>query len=82
MVAAVRWARGVGAARVVAAAPVGSAQGAALLRHEADRVVCPYAFTYFGAVGSWYGDFSPVGDDEVRRLLDREAGTPLGDDPR
>jgi len=81
MVAAVRWARSLGATRVVAAAPVGSAQGAALLRREADRVVCPYAFTYFGAVGTWYDDFSPVDDAEVCRLLDRPATIPPGDAP-
>jgi putative phosphoribosyl transferase len=74
MVAAVRWARDLRAARVVAAAPVGSAHAATLLRHEADRVVCPHAFTYFAAVGSWYDDFTPVDDDEVLRLLAAAEG--------
>ena len=40
MIAAVRWARSRGAARVVAAVPVAARQSAALLRGEADAVVC------------------------------------------
>lgn len=76
MVAAVRssWRRA--AVRVVVAAPVGSAHAVSLLRQEADRVVCPYAFTYFGAVGTWYDDFNPVGDDEVLSILAMNAAGP------
>jgi len=77
MVAAVDSTRHLGAARVAVAAPVGSAQAVAVLRQKADRVVCPHAFTYFAAVGSWYDDFSPVGDDEVLRLLATSAAVPL-----
>ena len=73
MVAAVRWARTYGAARVVAAAPVASIQSAAVLRHEADRFVCPLEVDVFGAVGSWYEDFGEVEDTEVVKLLDEAA---------
>lgn len=69
MVAAVRWAHSRGAARVVAAAPVASTEGAALLQREADRVVCPYELTRFDAVGKWYRDFHEVDDEEVLRPL-------------
>lgn len=69
MRAAVEAARELGARRVVVAVPVAAAQTAAALRDEADDVVVvatPYPFL---AVGSWYDDFSPVSDDEVRRSL-------------
>lgn len=73
MVAAIRWARGRGAIRLIAAAPAASAQGVALLRKDADRVVCPYEPVQFDAVGSWYDDFGQVDDEEVARLLDEAA---------
>ena len=73
MVAALRWAQGRGAIRMVAAAPVASTQGLALLRKEADRIVCPYEPVQFGAVGTWYDDFGQVDDEEVMRLLDEAA---------
>jgi len=73
MVAALRWARSRGAIRVVAAIPVASTQGVALLREEADQVVCPNELMDFGAVGIWYDDFRQVDDHEVLRLLDEAA---------
>ena len=73
MIAAIRWARGRGAIRLIAAAPVGSAQGVALLRKEADRVVCPYELVHFGGVGAWYDDFGQVDDEEAVRLLDQQG---------
>jgi len=74
MVAAVRWARAEGAARVVVAVPVGAAQSARALREEADEVVCPHEQRHFGAVGFWYETFTQVENDEVVALLD-ELGT-------
>jgi predicted phosphoribosyltransferase len=71
MIAAVRWAGGRGAAQVVAAAPVASTEGVALLRNEADRVVCPYKLAGFGAVGFWYHDFGQVDDEKAIRLLEQ-----------
>jgi putative phosphoribosyl transferase len=69
MRAAARAARELDAARVVVAVPVAAAQTADALQHDADEVVVVATPTPFLAVGSWYADFSPVGDDEVRRLL-------------
>ena len=54
MVAAVRWARGQGATRVVVAVPVGAAPSVRFLRQEADDVVCPHEREDFWAVGFWY----------------------------
>jgi putative phosphoribosyl transferase len=67
--AAVRSARGRGAARVVVAVPVGTTSAISLLEEEADAVVCLLVPEVLGGVGAWYADFEPVGEDEVQRLL-------------
>jgi putative phosphoribosyl transferase len=69
MIAAIRWARGRGAARVVAAVPVAARQSGALVRGEADAFVCPHELADFVAVGLWYRSFGQVGDLEVASLL-------------
>ena len=69
MIAALRWARAIGAARVVAAFPVGAAQSMSLVRAECDSVVCPHVLPDLGAVGRWYRDFEQVETAEVVRLL-------------
>lgn len=69
MVAACRWARAQGAARVVAAVPVGAAESVEALRAEADEVVCPFAVDDFWAVSLWYRDFGQTSEDEVRLLV-------------
>lgn len=61
--------RAMGAARVVAAAPVGAADSADLLSGEADEVVVLEAPELFHAVGQWYENFSQTSDEEVRALL-------------
>jgi putative phosphoribosyl transferase len=72
MVAACRWARARGAARVVAATPVGAGATLRALDAEADEVVCPQAPEELWAVSIWYCDFGPVGEGEVRALLAAE----------
>ena len=69
MLAAVRWAREAGAARVVAAVPVAAAQSAAIVRKEADELLCLHELERFWSVGSWYERFDQVEDEEVIRLL-------------
>jgi len=68
-VAAVRWARAHGAARVVLAVPVAPAEGVERLRAEADEVVVLVAPRLFYAVGQWYADFPQVSDRRVVELL-------------
>jgi predicted phosphoribosyltransferase len=58
-----------GAAYVVVAVPLASADTCHELRDIADAVVCLVTPEPFHAVGIWYGDFSETTDDEVRRLL-------------
>jgi predicted phosphoribosyltransferase len=69
MRAAVHAVRDRGAARVIAAAPVGTIEACALLELDADAVVCPLTPRRFRAVGTWYADFAPVEDDTVTALL-------------
>ena len=70
-VAALRWARLRGAARVVLAVPVAPAEGLERLRVEADEVVVLFAPRLFYAVGQWYADFPQVSDRRVVELLAR-----------
>jgi putative phosphoribosyl transferase len=72
MLAAVRALRERGAAAVTVAVPVGARESVALVGAEADEVVCHTTPASLLAVGYWYLDFSPVGDEEVTALL-REA---------
>lgn len=72
-VAALRWARAAGAARVVFAAPVGPPAARARLEPECDEVILLLEPPGFLAVGEWYRDFDQVSDDEVIELL-RKAG--------
>jgi putative phosphoribosyl transferase len=62
-------------ARVVVAVPVAPVQTCAALRPEVDEIVCPLSPDPFTAVGLWYGDFSPVGDERVRELLSGQASS-------
>jgi predicted phosphoribosyltransferase len=71
--AAVRVARGMGAAKVVVAVPVGSPEAIATLRQEADEVVCPLTPAGFGAVSRYYESFPQTADDEVVSILARSA---------
>ncbi|KRE72756.1 phosphoribosyltransferase family protein [Arthrobacter sp. Soil762] len=61
-----------GAARVILAVPVASADILATLT-EPDEMVCLATPRHLTAVGHYYRDFSPTGDDEVVRLLDAAA---------
>lgn len=81
MIAALRWARASGTARVVAAVPVAAAESVELVRPEADELVCLHVLSAFLAVGVWYGSFEQVSDEHVVRLLEenrsaRAPGTP------
>ena len=74
--AAVRALRAAAAASVLVAAPVGARESIAMLRREADGVVCHTAPGELVAVGYWYRDFAPVADEEVIALLREQALEP------
>lgn len=69
--AACQVARHRGAAAVVVAAPVASAEAVADLRRVADEVDVMLTPDDFTAVGAWYEDFSPTTDAEVAAVLAR-----------
>jgi predicted phosphoribosyltransferase len=68
-IAAARWARANGAARVVLAVPVAPPQTAGILADEAVEVVVLRAPRAFGSVGEWYERFDQTADREVVALL-------------
>jgi len=70
-VAALRWARGQSAARVLFAAPVGPPTTVRMLADECDDVVVLQTPASFFAVGEWYEDFGQVTDEEVLAALRR-----------
>lgn len=74
--AALRWARDQGAARVVFAAPVGPTAAVPHLESVADQVVILETPPSFHAVGEWYDAFDQVTDEEVFDAL-----LPEPDDP-
>jgi predicted phosphoribosyltransferase len=75
--AAIEVVRRLGAARVVLAVPVGSAQAVEHLNMVADEVVCPWVPRHFDAVSRFYKSFPQVSDGEVVALLsDRHVDKP------
>jgi putative phosphoribosyl transferase len=59
-------------ARIVVTAPIAARETAEQLAPLVDELVVVERPDELGAIGLWYDDFAPVGDDEVRELL-REA---------
>lgn len=58
-------------ARIVVATPVAPPDTVAVLRREADAVVCLETPEPFIAISRWYQRFSQTGDEEVKSLLER-----------
>lgn len=69
MLAAVRAARKAGAAAIVAAAPVASAEATQLIAAEADHVIVLEVPREMFAIGSWYEEFEQLEDRTVCELL-------------
>jgi putative phosphoribosyl transferase len=65
MEAAIHWARGQGAARIVVGVPVAATSSARALREHADAVLCPLETDELGSVGAWYRDFGQVPERRV-----------------
>jgi len=64
------WARAAGAARVVAAVPVGHPRGLRRVADEADDVICPHVLEQLAVVGQAYELFDPLDEWYVTGLLD------------
>jgi putative phosphoribosyl transferase len=69
LAAACRWARAERVSRLIAATPVGHVDGLALLRDEADLVVCPHPLEEIAVVGQAYEIFEPLDEWYVAGLL-------------
>ncbi|WP_030863971.1 phosphoribosyltransferase [Streptomyces sp. NRRL S-37] len=67
--AALRALRAQDPGHLVLAVPVGAAEGVALMRSEADEVVCLHEPVAFMAVGQWYEEFDQLTDDDVLDAL-------------
>ncbi len=67
--AAARAVRAGGPLRLVIATPIASQEAASRLAPVADQLVLGATPTPFGAVGSWYQDFSQTSDEEVLECL-------------
>lgn len=74
-IAALRWARAQGAAKVIVAVPVAPAAAMARLEPEADEVIVLGTPEPFFAVGEWYRRFEQTSDEEVVDALSRAAGS-------
>jgi len=75
MRAAIRAARALGAARVIAAVPVAAPESAAEIRREVDEWVCLQEPPTLWAIGVWYRSFRQLEDDQVLEMLG--GGKPL-----
>jgi putative phosphoribosyl transferase len=69
LAAACRWARARGAARVIAASPVGRRDGLERLQPEADLVISPHRLEEIAVVGLAYSSFEPLDEWYVAGLL-------------
>lgn len=76
--AAVAVARGLDAAGVVFAVPVGARDALRSLAPLVDELVCPRQPDPFGAVSSYYRDFHQVTDGEVAAVLASSGVTATG----
>jgi predicted phosphoribosyltransferase len=57
--------------KLVLAVPVAPTDTVAELRSEADEVICLEDHEFFGAIGTYYADFSQVSDETVVEVLKR-----------
>ncbi|HUZ01260.1 MAG TPA: phosphoribosyltransferase family protein [Thermomicrobiaceae bacterium] len=73
MLAAVAALAQLAPARIVVAVPVGSPEACLELGQQVDEIVCAIIPERFHAVGTWFSDFEPTTDGEVRELLRRAA---------
>lgn len=72
MRAAVASSRAKKAGKVVVAVPVTAADSKALIEGECDEFVCVDVPGYFGAVGSFYEEFSQTEDEGVVEILEKQ----------
>ncbi len=57
--------------KLILAVPVAPTEVLAVIREDADDVVCLEDYEYFGAIGFYYRDFRQISDEEVIEILKR-----------
>jgi predicted phosphoribosyltransferase len=57
--------------KLVLAVPVAPTDSLAVLRNDADDVICLEDYEFFGAIGLYYRNFNQVADEEVIEMLKR-----------
>ena len=62
--------------RLIMAVPVGPDDTLAAMANEADEIVCLETPAFFGAIGTYYGDFRQIDDDEVIAMLAASRAAP------
>src|SRR6516164_3230071 len=67
--------------KLVLAVPVAPTDSLALLRNDADDVICLEDYGFFGAIGFYYRNFNQVADEEVIEMLKRFPVTKLEQAP-
>jgi predicted phosphoribosyltransferase len=72
--AALRATRSRDPKKLVLAVPVAPIDTLALMRTEADDVICLEEYLDFGAIGSYYFDFRQVSDEEVIEIVANFSG--------
>lgn len=60
-------------ARLFVIAPVGSRAVCCGLHDVADDVICPYQPEHLSSAAEWFSRFEEPSDDDVRRLLEKQA---------
>ena len=63
------------------AVPVAPTHSLAVLRNDADDVICLEDYEFFGAIGLYYRNFNQVADEEVIEMLKRFPVTKLEQAP-
>ncbi len=80
MIAALRAVRKRKPARLIVATAVAPPETVERLASEADEIVCLATPAIFFAIGTFFGDFSQVSDDEVMKILRTHTPGPARDE--
>lgn len=71
ILAAIEAIRTLNPGRIIVAVPVAPQSSVEILNSRADKFICLIVAAVFHSVGGFYLDFTPVTDEEVKRLLNR-----------
>src|SRR6516225_7829010 len=67
--------------KLVLAVPVAPTDSLAVLRNDADDIICLEDYEFFGAIGFYYRNFNQIADEDVIEMLKRFPVTKLEQAP-